>query len=310
MTRITQGTALVLAALLTACASDTIEGPGSPVAGPSLTKGASLDATFAYTTVDVPGAIATFAWGINAGGDIVGSYTDGSSRIHGFVREADAYTTIDYPGAARTEARGIGPAGDIVGLYVMPGEPLVNTHGFLLTKHGEFVAVNDPPHTSTIAQRILPDGTILGCRHDQDTMGSMHGIAVTRDGIEELAQPTTMNNGATPNGRRLTGLFTDMMDGLTKGYVVEDGVFTPFMVPGSNVTAAWDMNPAGEITGAYRDAAFRFHGFVRLGDRYATLDFPGATATRAFGINAGGDVVGFYRAGGRNHGFIATPAND
>ena len=99
------------------------------------------------------------------------------------------------------------------------------------------------------------------------------------------------------------------MDGVTKGYIIEDGTFTPFMVPGSTMTAAWDMNPGGEITGAYRDAT-GFHGFVRLGDSYSTLNVPGATATRGFGINASGQVVGNYVAGGRTHGYLATPVNE
>ncbi len=308
MRRITQGTALVLAALLTACATDTIEGPTSSAAPPALTKGASLDATFTYATVDVPNSTNTTAWGINPGGDIVGSYTD-ATGLHGFLLHDGAYTSINYPGAARTQARGIGPAGDIVGNYSRRGEVGVSTHGFLLTRDGEFRPIDYDPHPNTIAQRILPDGTILGCLHDGDTMDSMHGIAIGRGGRSELAQPATMNNGGTPNGRRLTGLFTDT-DNRTKGYLLEDGVFTSFMVPQSIFTAAWDMNPAGEIAGAYADAASHFHGFVRLGDSYAALDVAGAVATRAFGINPGGSVVGAYVAGGRTHGFIATPASD
>jgi hypothetical protein len=97
-----------------------------------------------------------------------------------------------------------------------------------------------------------------------------------------------------------------MMTGRGEGYLVDAGQFTPFVVPGSRSTAAWDVNPRGEIVGVYQDAANRFHGFVRDGDDYDSLDVPGATATRAFGINAGGDVVGAYVDGtGRTRAFIA-----
>jgi hypothetical protein len=82
-------------------------------------------------------------------------------------------------------------------------------------------------------------------------------------------------------------------------------VFTPFLVPGSTSTAAWDINPAGAIVGNYRNAS-GFHGFVRHDERYVTLDVPGAVATRAFGINARGDVVGSFIAGGKTRGFLAT----
>jgi uncharacterized membrane protein len=37
-----------------------------------------------YTSLNVPGAIASFAQGINDGGTIVGYYGDASGHIHGF----------------------------------------------------------------------------------------------------------------------------------------------------------------------------------------------------------------------------------
>ena len=306
MRRLISTGALVCAAVLTGCATDTIGGPGSRSA-PSFDKGENLASTFSYETFDVPGATTTIAWGINARGDVVGTYGDAARRFHGFVRQKGGFTTIDYPGAIRTELRGIGPAGDIVGAYARPGElGLNNFHGFVLTRHGEFVDVDQMGHMFTIAQRILPDGTVLGCYHDRDTMMSMHGIVVDGDDRQSLPQSGTMANGATPDGGRITGLVNDM-DG-TSGFILEDGVFTKFRVPGSTFTAAWDMNPAGQIAGTFANATGA-HGFVRLGDDYTTLNVPGASATRGFGINARGEVVGSYTAAGTTHGYIATPAN-
>jgi probable HAF family extracellular repeat protein len=264
--------------------------------------------SFEFSEIVIPGATLTNAQGINAAGDVVGIYRDAGGRTHGFLWRKGEVTTIDFPGASSTEARGISPDGDIVGAYRVAGEPAVNIHGFLLTKHGTLSRVDYPNHTSTIPQRILPNGTILGCRHDADTMGTMFGIRMGADGTSgETDMPASMHNGATPDGGLIVGLFTDMMTGRGEGYVIEDGTFTPFVVPGSNLTAAWDVNPRGEIVGVYRDAANRIHGFVRDGDDYVALDVPGATATRAFGINAGGDVVGaFVDAAGLTRAFIAT----
>jgi uncharacterized membrane protein len=301
MRRLALASILVPAALLAGCGTDTIQDPTAPSIAPSLKQGSQ---SFAYTTFDVPGATLTAAQGINPRGDVVG-FADVGGQRHGFlVRDGDT-TMIDYPGAAGTDARGLSPDGDIVGGYWLPGEPAVNIHGYRLTNHGEFERVDYPGHTNTIPQRVLPDGTILGCRHDENTMETMHGIVMARSGNWELEQPASMNNGATPDGRLITGLYTNMMNGRTEGYVFEDGVFTPFIVPGSTFTAAWDMNPGSEIAGVYRDASGFFHGFVRRGDDYTTLDVPGASATRAFGINPRGDVVGSYVAGGRTHAFVA-----
>lgn len=35
----------------------------------------------------------------------------------------------------------------------------------------------------------------------------------------------------------------DMMMGRARGYVIDYGTFTPFDVPGSNLTNAWDIDP-------------------------------------------------------------------
>ena len=263
--------------------------------------------SFVFSEVVIPGAVFAAAQGVNARGDIVGVYRDAAGRSHGYLWQRGEVTTIDYPEAAYTDARGISNGGEIVGTYRMPGEPALNFHGYLLQRDGAFSNVDYPGHTSTIAQRILPNRTILGCRHDTDTMTTMRGVLMSRHGNEEIDEFASMHNGATPGLELIVGLFTNMMTGRGEGYVIEDGEFTPFVVPGSNSTAAWDVNPRGEIVGVYTDSAARVHGFVREDDEYLTLDVPEATVTRAFGINAGGDVVGaFVDASGVTRAFVAS----
>jgi uncharacterized membrane protein len=264
--------------------------------------------SFRFTTIDFPDSVATTPNGINQRGEVVGAYTDSSNRTHGFVKIGELFRSIDFPGALLTQARGINPAGEIVGAYRLPGEPPVNIHGYLLTRGGEFRRVDFPGHINTIPQRILPDETILGCYHDTDTMGTMHGIVVQGTEFNEFATPASMHNGATPSGKTIVGLYTDMM-GRGRAYLLKgDGEFIPFDVPGSTFTAGWDINPKRQAVGVYQDAAGRFHGFVV--DRhwnFETIDYPGATATRAFGINARGDVVGSYvDSANRTHGFLAS----
>lgn len=294
---------LCVAALLLAACTDESATPLTPNSDPSLSRAAEA---FSYQKIAVPGAQETDAMGINASGDIVGSYVDGNGVTHGYLLQDGVFTTIDYPGAARTDARGIGPNGEIVGTYRMPGEPGVNFHGFLRTPEGEFVQVDYPGHTSTMAQRILPDGTILGCRHDENMSTTMRGITISSSGHSEIDAFASMHNGATPDLRSIVGLYTNREAGRREGYVVRDGVFEPFIVPGSAWTAAWDVNPAGQIVGVYRDAA-GVHGFLRTGEHYQSIDVPGAAGTIGMGINARGDVVGYYAAGGEIYGFVATP---
>jgi uncharacterized membrane protein len=272
-----------------------------------VTVGAD-ERSFRFTTIDVPGSVSTTPNGINERGEVVGAYTDSSNKTHGFVKIGELFRSIDFPGALLTQARGISPAGEVVGSYRLPGEPLVNIHGYRLTRGGEFRQVDYPGHTNTIPQRILPDGTILGCYHDTDTMGTMHGFVDQGDEFTEFATPASMHNGATPSGKTIVGLYRDTTDRGRAYLLKSDGEFVPFDAPGSTSTAGWDINPKRQAVGIYQDAAGRFHGFVV--DRhwnFETIDYPGATATRAFGINSRGDVVGSYvDLANRTHGFLAS----
>ena len=299
---------LLIPLLLASCADGTPTGPSPSAERASLAVDRAAP-SFAFTTIEFPNARGTTALGINAGGDVVGVYVDQSLRTHGFLLRDGEFTSIDYPGAVFTEARGIGQGGEIVGRYRLPGEASIVSHGFRLSRQGEFSAIEFEGY-NTIPQRVLPDGTVLGCRHGQDLMGSMRGIVVGARGSEELDEFASMHNGASPDLRRIVGLYTDMADGRPKGYLIEDGDFTPLVFDdGTNSTtqtAAWDVNPAGAIVGNHRDAT-GFHGFILIDGEYTAIDVPvtGATVTRTFGVNARGDIVGSYSLGGRTRGYMA-----
>lgn len=259
-----------------------------------------------FTELKVPGASATVASGINSAGDVVGWYNEGD-RVRGFVYRGGAITSVDYPEAVLTQLHGIGRDGTIVGAYRKAGETTqfmgqpVAYHGFRLTPSGEFIEVTQPGHKYTIAQRILEDGTILGCYHGDDFNESMRGIAIRPGRTSVVEVPATMHNGATPDGRKIVGF--DMAT--RRAYLIEDGAFTHFAVPGGVATEAWDMNAAGTIVGMFVDSASVAHGFVLKGGKYVTVDYPNAKSTVAFGMNASGDMVGaFTDASGIRRAYI------
>jgi len=282
----------------------------------------------------------TVASGINPAGDIVGTFADGVGRQHGFMLSDGSFTMIDVPGAVATSGNGIGPGGNIVGNYVAPYTPGVSDiapadspaycpaagsaaciKGFLYS-HGKYSTVLFPGHPGAVPQRISPDGDIYGCLHDFDLMNSMFGAAWRRLGDASLtpnggeltdpsqSMPMSMNNGATPDGHTIVGFWNDM-DGHRHGFLVRDGVFESYDVPGGSLlTATWDINPAQQFVGTYVDSSGHRHGFLQSPDGSApiNLDYPGAAATIAFGINPGGVIVGQYSASGRIHGFVALRA--
>lgn len=330
---------------LAACA----DSPVAPITN-SLSKTSNSPAfsrngathSYTFTIIDFPGAFQTVLSGINANGVIVGWYFQGTGcpaaiqttcRVRGFTYADGVYTPVVYRDADGAEAwftqlRGVGPSGEIVGDYRMTAtEPVINLHGLRLTTLGNFVPVNYPGHTNTVAERILPDGTILGCYHDTDDMLTMYGMTtdkrrnnqlpIAADGFSSLDMNTTMFLGGTPSGHRLTGFFTDMTATPSKlrGFVLEGGTFAPFDVPSSSSTQAFDMAPSGIIVGLFRDAAApnATHGFVRDGEQYTTINFPGSTYTDVFGTNASGALVGKFRLAATGiafHGYLATPQTE
>ena len=132
-----------------------------------------------FTAIDVPGAAYTSLFGINPGGDIVGSYmTVVGGPWHGFLLRDGAFTLIDLPGApGGTFVVGINPAGDISGSYCTDAMPCGlnsgNWHGFVL-RDGEITSFDFPGAIFTLALHINPSGQIVGRYRGAD--GNYHGF--------------------------------------------------------------------------------------------------------------------------------------
>ncbi len=74
-------------------------------------------ADYAYTSIDFPGAQFTYAEGVNASGQVVGSYLGRDNTRHGFLFSGGTYTSFDPPGALLTDAYAINNSGQIVGRF-------------------------------------------------------------------------------------------------------------------------------------------------------------------------------------------------
>src|SRR5215470_12061274 len=109
---------------------------------------ASAAAPGRYTTIDVPGATATFAVGVNDSGVVSGFYADSSGNDHGFIDRNGAFTTIDVPGAADTVLTVVNDLGVAVGYYT---DNSGDSHGFI-DRHGRFTTINAPGAGSASGQ--------------------------------------------------------------------------------------------------------------------------------------------------------------
>jgi len=80
--------------------------------------------------------------------------------------------------------------------------------------------------------------------------------------------------------------------------------FTAINFPAATTTAAAGINAAGDIAGAWSDAAGS-HGFLLQAGVFTPINFPLAANTTAFGISAAGEIAGYYSdAAGNTHGFV------
>ena len=96
-----------------------------------VTGQAMAQPSYSFTILDVPGSskASAVALGINASGQIVGSYYDAAYIHHGFLYDQGGYTTLDVPGSTWTQAHAINDSGQIVGSY----SDGAGQHGFLAT---------------------------------------------------------------------------------------------------------------------------------------------------------------------------------
>ena len=132
---------------------------------------------YTYTTIDDPLATnGTRAFGINASGQIVGTYQD-NTGLHGFLLSGGTYTTLDDPLATKqspfvdTEALGINDLGQIVGTYQ---DNTGGFHGFLLSG-GTYTTIDVPSAATgeTFVTGINATGQIVGTYADAT---GLHGF--------------------------------------------------------------------------------------------------------------------------------------
>jgi probable HAF family extracellular repeat protein len=133
---------------------------------PDKRHGFLLSRKGVFSTLDMDGAQGpppngTFTQWINARGDVVGSWFDGS--VHGFLMSGDIVTLLDvpFPGAINTNAPGLNDGGDIVGFYTVSGRQVA----FRRDRHGNYESLDAPtptPASSTLAIGINTPGDIVG----------------------------------------------------------------------------------------------------------------------------------------------------
>jgi len=270
------------------------------------------NAAYDFVTVDVPGAAATNAYGINDAGLISGYFFDANSNFHGFVQRDGLATTHDYPGALDTVLGDASNAGIVIGNYGGSAQ-----HAVLLDAElGTWTTLPDIPNLPVnlgdgINNRGV--GTGVACAGDFVSLTFVNCVSWTWNGngyaFFQHPDASPANGGTSAQGindrNQVAGFFTDA-NLVNHGFVKDGDDFRTIDVTGASNTFVFDINDRGETAGYYSDQSGNYHGFVERNRKFTTVDFPNATATFIFGNDARGDLAGaWYDSNFVAHGFVA-----
>lgn len=276
--------------------------------------------TFSYAPINVPGAVATEARGINNNGEIVGFYKTTSCQdtpaefpivptcaVKGFKYVNGSYIKLMVPNSTSTAILGVNDLGDLVGFYKKSDG---SSHGFIWF-HTNVVKTIDRPNqaNSTVPFGINKAGTVVG--------SSGSGGWVWVNGTFSTFNPTP-----NPNAGACCWAATGIANsGVVVGYIFNADFFNAWYKAGTDEdffthngdTIATGVNSNNDMVGP--------GWFVKnieanegTGDSnektpsFVTVKFPNSNSTLPLGLNNLRGVVGGYiDSSGKEHGFLAKP---
>jgi len=132
-----------------------------------------------YHSLNVPDSVASFIQGINASGQMVGSFDNSARARKGFFYDGTTFTIIDPDGSAFAEAADISDSGAIVGDYE---DSTNHQHGYV-DNGGTITTFDYPGSLGTVALGINSQGEIVGLYLDANN--AVHGFLLSNGSITQ-----------------------------------------------------------------------------------------------------------------------------
>jgi hypothetical protein len=189
----------------------------------------------------------TAAYGVNASGQVVGTYFDlriSSSTPRIFVYDGGAYTSLGVGAPA-----GINDAGTIAGTYGVRPDAFV-------TVNGAIVNITPPGAAGADGRAINNNGDVVGTYTDYS-----FPFPVTHNYLLQGGTYTDflLSPGDTMRGLNDSGVIVGFVN--NHGFILDGGVYSLFDVPGSYSTSIGGITDDGVLVGYYSDAT-GVHGFI------------------------------------------------
>jgi len=214
--------------------------------------------------LEIPGAVSSTIYGINASGKMVGSYAEATGNEHGFLYSGGAITTLDFPGSSGTSAWSINASGVIVGQYT---DSSSTTHGFIY-KNSTYTSIDVPGATKGFDSGTFPGainaGEVIVGYYTVSSEPFLHGFTLSNGVFTSFDYPGAdgtaaygINDAGSISGIFLNNTFAE------QGFVEIGGVFTLVDVPGGTIdTNFYRIENNGYIVGSYIDSIGEYHGIL------------------------------------------------
>lgn len=288
-----------------------------------------------FTTIDAPGAgtqagQGTTVTGINASGDVVGSFQDSSGELNGFLRTPDGKFTVfnvpsgGIPASAPTLVTAVNAsgviAGNTVGSFGVPGQ-VPQPEGFIRATDGTITLVNMPISSETLITAMNDGGAVAGVYVD---IAGPHVFIRRIDGTFasfEIPSALTVKIiivRSIDSSGNIAGFFSDS-NLVAHGFLrSSDGTITIIDAPNAGTvspegTVVTGANSTGAIVGSLSEpfgSTIAEHSFLRsAAGNYTVFDPPGAQNSSATAINDSGAIVGAYAGfNSVRHGYLRQPS--
>ncbi len=196
------------------------------------------------------------------------------------------------PNAYTTTGTDLSPTGELVGWYTNYAN---GVWGFSEI-NGSYKTISLPTSGSpdTTINAINVAGTLVGmgpfAGFLMDASGNVTTIQVPASlKASSISIPTGINSSGTVVGNFSTA------SGAQEGFILQNGSYKGYQVPGSYSTTLRDVNDNGVIVGSYQTSSGGSStGFLLENGTVVPIQYPGATGTVATSVNTAGHVVGYF----------------
>ncbi len=217
-----------------------------------------------FSDKNFPGAASTYGAGINASGQIAGTWVDGSGVHNAYFFDGSTFSTINDPGGASNNAHGVNDNNQVVGYYgASTSGP---STGFLYnTLTHAFADIADPSAgpNGTAAIGINNAGDVVGFYFDSS--GNPNGFLFNGSTYKNIDDPSAVNGTYAYGINNLGDVVGEYLDASSDahGFLYDGTNYWTIDDPaGVYATEIFGINDAAQITGDYVDGNGNFNGFI------------------------------------------------